>query len=126
MVKYLFENRYSIGFETSEGVKVELPVYRDSSFPGQSFSETFSPFVNGSKVGLFINSTLIFGKRIYAMQETERNGFNRPISMSVSIPKNCVSLGIDKNGDLTRYNYSFICHEGNNETSLKFLSFPAL
>jgi hypothetical protein len=73
----------------------KLPINRDSSFPGLSFSETLKPIVVSSPQenlpGLLVNSSLIYGDRIYTMVKTE-NSFKRPIALSFSFPENCLYL----------------------------------
>ena len=101
--KNLFvESRYHVWSINEDGSKSKLPINRDSAFPGVQFAETMQPIVIGSsegnKAGIYINSTLIFGNRLYTM--ANKNGkFIRLASLSVNIPKNCVKLETSRLGD---------------------------
>lgn len=89
---------YSISSRAGRGEKVQtqkLPINRDSSFPGLSFSETLKPVAisaqEGHLPGLLVNSGLIYGDRIYSMVHT--NGeFKRPVALSYTFPENCLYL----------------------------------
>jgi len=115
------ENRYTVSFSDQSGrFKYELPVYRDSSFPGQSFSESLIPVVSNGRAGVFVNSTLIFGERIYSMIGSNEE-LIRPLKYSVNVPDGCVALSPEKlDGDSSQY--VFICTNANKEVSLKFLA----
>ncbi|MFA6238330.1 MAG: S8 family serine peptidase [Bacteriovorax sp.] len=117
---FLIENRSTISLLTSEGKKFDLPVYRDSSFPGQNFSETLLPVLSEGRPGVYINSTLIYGERLYSMIDT-KNGFIRPLSQSIGFPSGCVPLNPETLEEKSSYNYAFLCVDSNKQTSLKFL-----
>lgn len=119
----LVENRYSLTLASSKNSEVfsrqSLPVYRDSSFPGVNFSETLTPFRVNSAPSLFINSTLIFGDRLYVASLVEGK-FIRPIRTSITIPKSCANLGLQDDGGGP--SISMLCLEKNN--ALNLLIFP--
>lgn len=116
---FLLENRSTISFFSAEGHS-ELPVYRDSIFPGEYFSETLMPILLEGRPGVFINSTLIYGERLYSMIETEQ-GLIRPLRLSVVSPKDCVPLKAEPLEVKSSYNYTFLCADQNKQMSLKFL-----
>nr|BDT27202.1 S8 family serine peptidase [Bacteriovorax sp. HI3] len=118
---YLVESRSSLTVLRDNGKKASLPIYRDSSFPGQSFSETITPILSEGRPGVYINSTLIYGERLYSMVDTENNGFIRPLSLSIGIPSGCVPLLPETLADKTQYNYVFLCTSPSKEITLKFL-----
>lgn len=118
---YLVESRSSMTALSVNGEKASLPIYRDSSFPGQSFSETLTPILSEGRPGVYINSTLIYGERLYSMVDTENNGFIRPLSLSIAIPAGCVPLLPETLEDKTQFNYAFLCTSPSKEVSLKFL-----
>ena len=118
---YLVESRSSMTMLRDNGEKSALPIYRDSSFPGQSFSETITPILSEGRPGVYINSTLVYGERLYSMIDTENNGFIRPLRLSIAIPAGCVPLLPETLGDKTKYNYAFLCTSPSKEVSLKFL-----
>lgn len=117
---FLIENRSTITFLTTNGKRSELPVYRDSSFPGQNFSETLAPILLDGQPGVFINSTLIYGERLYSMIGTDE-GLIRPLRLSIGIPQGCVPLNAETLMDKANYNYAFLCADPNKQMSLKFL-----
>ncbi|MBC7537780.1 MAG: S8 family serine peptidase [Bacteriovorax sp.] len=117
---YLVENRSTISFLTTKGVRSDLPVYRDSSFPGQNFSETLMPILSEGRPGVFINSTLIYGERLYSMIGTDE-GLIRPLRLSIGIPQGCVPLNPEALEEKSNYNYTFLCVDQNKQTFLKFL-----
>ena len=119
---YLIENRSTITLLSSHGQKYDLPVYRDSAFPGQNFSETLLPILSQGRSGVYVNSTLIYGERLYSMIETNK-GFIRPLKLSVGFPSGCLALSPEMTkeaGDLN-LNYVFLCTDQNRQASLKFL-----
>ena len=118
---YFIESRSSMSLLRSSGESASLPVYRDSSFPGQSFSETLAPVLSLGRPAMFVNSTLIYGERLYSMVDTESQGFIRPLALSVSIPTGCVPLSPEVMENKSSYNYMFICMEPSREVSLKLL-----
>jgi len=116
----LVETRYSIVAQDQNGDKLaSLPVYRDSSFPGQNFSETLVPVFAEGKPGVFINSTLIVGDRLYVMTYSN-NQLVRPAKWSVSIPTGCVPLQpeVAQNGSST---LSFLCSDSSKRVYVKQL-----
>ena len=123
---YLVEGRSSMTLLRDDGKKSELPLYRDSSFPGQSFSETLFPILSNGRPGVYINSTLIYGERLYSMIDTADLGFIRPIRLSVDLPQRCVPLLPESLGQKNGPNYVFLCSETNQEVSLKFLPMSQL
>lgn len=118
---YLVETRSSMTLLRGDSEKASLPIYRDSSFPGQSFSESLMPILSQGRPGIFINSTLIFGERLYSMVDTKDAGFIRPLKLSVSLPQGCVPLNPENLGSNTQSNYVFLCTDASKEVSLKFL-----
>lgn len=118
---FLIENRSTISFLTSEGAKFDLPVYRDSSFPGQNFSETLLPILAEGRPGVYINSTLIYGERLYSMIGSDK-GLVRPIALSIGFPAGCVPLNPETLEEKSNYHYVFLCAGPEGQSSLKFLS----
>jgi hypothetical protein len=118
---YLIESRSSMTMLRNNAETASLPVYRDSSFPGQSFSETLAPVLSLGRPALFVNSTLIYGERLYTMVDTENHGFIRPISLSVATPAGCVPLAPEVLSEKSSFQYVFLCTEASKEVSLKFL-----
>jgi hypothetical protein len=118
---YLVESRSSLTLLRENGDKAALPIYRDSSFPGQNFSETLMPILSNGRPGIFINSTLIYGERLYSMVDTKDKGFIRPLKLSINIPQGCVPLNPETLSDNSQANYVFLCTDTQKEVSLKFL-----
>jgi cell wall-associated protease len=118
---YLIESRTSLTLLRENEEKFSLPIYRDSSFPGQSFAETLMPILSQGRPGIYVNSTLIYGERLYSMIDTKNSGFIRPLRLSVGIAQGCVPLAPEVLSDKTQYNYTFLCAGSNKEVSLKFL-----
>lgn len=89
------ESRYFVHVFNNSGQKYSLPINRDSAFPGVNFSETINSVLVSSdeqiRTGVFINSTLIFGNRLYTMVKTESD-FIRPVKLSVAIPDYCIPM----------------------------------
>lgn len=117
---FLVENRYTVSLLNKNGDRSDLPVYRDSSFPGQNFSETLSPILSEGRAGVYVNSTLIYGERLYSMIDTEA-GLVRPLKLSVGIPKACVPLNPETLDEKTTYNFVFLCAGQSKQAVLKFL-----
>lgn len=117
---YLIENRSTVTFLSAKGDRFDLPVYRDSSFPGQNFSETLMPVLSDGRSGVFVNSTLIYGERLYSMIGTD-SSFTRPVHLSIAIPTGCVPLNPEILGENSNHNYAFLCRGSDKQTSLKFL-----
>lgn len=74
-----------------------LPIERDSSFPGQTFSEFFNPIVVGTDEnpipGVYIDSTIVRGNRVaVATYDTASNTMSKPLRYSLQIPNNCVQM----------------------------------
>jgi len=118
---YLVESRNSLTLLRENEEKFSLPIYRDSSFPGQSFAETLTPILSQGRPGIYVNSTLIYGERLYSMIDTKDSGFIRPLRLSIAIPQGCVPLSPEPLRSKTQYNYTFLCTDANREVSLKFL-----
>ena len=118
---YLVESRTNLTLLRDNEEKLSLPIYRDSSFPGQSFAETLTPILSQGRPGIYVNSTLIYGERLYSMIDTKDSGFIRPLRLSIAIPQGCVPLAPEVLSDKTQYNYVFLCTQANKEVSLKFL-----
>ncbi|MBK23390.1 MAG: hypothetical protein CME70_05230 [Halobacteriovorax sp.] len=120
---FFVESRYHVWSVNENGEKQKLPINRDSAFPGVQFAETMQPIVIGNDLenmaGIYINSTLIFGDRLYTMAPT-RDGFIRPAKLSVKIPKNCVQLDPSRLGKQTASSYTLLCVEPGNKASIKF------
>ena len=91
--KALFiESRYFVHVASTSGQTFKLPINRESSFPGVNFSETIKNIKvksdNGLSSALLIDSSLIYGDRLYAMVY-DGEGFTSPIYSSFRVPKNC-------------------------------------
>ena len=115
------ENRSTVTLIRNGVPALSLPVYRDSSFPGQNFSETLMAVTADSHPGIFVNSTLIFGERLYAMVEKD-NDFIRPANLSINIPLGCVPLPPEPLADVENFNYTLLCKDPSSAVTLKFLS----
>lgn len=118
--KLLVENRSTITFVANSNTRFDLPIYRDSSFPGQNFSELLIPTIVDGKPGVFINSTLIYGERLYSMIGDD-SGLVRPLRLSIDIPNGCVPLNPEIFIDKANANYLFLCAGQNNDATLKYL-----
>lgn len=105
--KALVESRYYMWLVEGDHMQ-KLPLDRESSFPGPSFTETFDKL---SGMSVLINSSLVVGNRIYMMKEVEGE-FIRPIRYSVSIPSNCIVMDVHEFAD-GMYK-SFMCQSGSN------------
>lgn len=108
----MVESRYNIHLvDCREGKQkiAKLPIYRDSSFPGVYFSETYKTYVKNegkAEALLFMNSTQIFGNRLYSMSWNGES-FSRPLNSSINIPMNCAFMDLNK---LDGENYlTFMC-----------------
>ncbi|OUR97150.1 hypothetical protein A9Q84_12550 [Halobacteriovorax marinus] len=91
--KLLFvESRYYIYTVNGLGDSVKLPINRESSFPGVNFSETFKSVQvsdnDSLRPALLVDSSLIYGDRLYAMVYDEGK-FSAPVYASYVVPKNC-------------------------------------
>ncbi len=93
---HLLESRYKVIAHSEQGSSFELPLNRDSSFPGVQFSETLKTTSidseTGKLPGVIIDSTLIYGERIYTMVAQE-GGLTRPIKLSLETSKECIPSG---------------------------------
>jgi len=112
-----FENRYTISLFDGSQTLVEIPVYRDSSFPGVNFSETMNPLWLNDSPSLYINSTLIFGDRLYVASLIEGK-LVRTVKNSIAIPKTCANLGLNTTTNSSEM--AFLCLEKNNTVTLQF------
>ncbi len=121
---FLIESRSSLLLLDSDGVTnslhSSLPIYRDSSFPGQNFSETLTTIMVQGRPGVYVNSTLIYGERIYSMMASDR-GLIRPMSLSVSLPAGCVPLLPETLESKQDFNYVFLCTDSQSNVKLIFL-----
>jgi cell wall-associated protease len=121
---YFLETRYSIKAYSSETGVHELPINRESSFPGMNFSEMFvfstiESLEDGSIFsGLTVNATQVFGNRLYTMAYKD-GVFKRPLDLSWSLPNNCLPLTLNST---TKSTYmTFLCRENSG---LKFFHLP--
>lgn len=123
-----FESRYHVyvyeQYQEEAPVSRRLPINRDSSFPGVNFSETLQPAVvkagNHKEPAVAINSTLIFGDRLYSMV-SKRHSLGRPISLSVSIPVHCVPTKTQILKTTLKYSaYTLLCQDSSGEVSINF------
>lgn len=112
-----FENRYTISLFDGSQTLVEIPVYRDSSFPGVNFSETMNPLWLNDSLSLYINSTLIFGDRLYVASLIDGK-LVRTVKNSIAIPKTCANLGLNTTTNSSEM--AFLCLEKNNSVTLQF------
>ena len=78
------------------------------------------PILSEGRPGVFINSTLIYGERLYSMIGTE-NGLIRPLRLSIDIISGCVPLNPETLEEKSSFNYAFLCTDSNKQLSLKFL-----
>lgn len=121
----IVENRSTVTLLTKDRKKMDLPVYRDSAFPGQNFSESLMPVLSQGRPGVYINSTLIYGERLYSMIDTKK-GFIRPMNLSISFPNGCVPLNPETLTEKTTFNYVFLCTDPSKQVALKFLPMSEL
>ena len=95
----LLESRYFIHAIADDGKSQKLPINRESSFPGVSFSETFKKvnidLDHGEARGILVDSSLIYGDRLYSMVYSDGN-FSSPLYSSFSVPKNCKYLDVSE------------------------------
>ncbi len=117
------ETRYYLQYFSNSGANKRLRINRESSFPGVRFSETLNPIVvtgeGENHPGIFINSTLIFGNRLYSMVKKDGE-FLRPLVLSVDIPDNCVHLRPGKVDGV--FNYLMLCRV--NDGAIEFQRLP--
>lgn len=123
--KSLFvESRYHVWSMNEDGTKSKLPINRDSAFPGVQFAETMQPIVLKNagqelEAGIYINSTLIFGDRLYTMAKSG-NKLIRPAALSVNIPKTCVQLEPSRLNNQVVSSYTLLCVAAGNKAMIKF------
>ncbi len=95
--EYWLETRYEIHVVDAMGSEYRYPINRESAFPGVAFGETMDPVIiggtNGVKTGVFIDSRLIAGERLFAIYSSD-NGLKAPISLSFQLPDQCVDGGL--------------------------------
>jgi cell wall-associated protease len=124
-ISLFFESRYFVHAFDKEGKGSILPINRDSTFPGVDFSESLEPLAltfDGKKTsGVFINSVLIFGDRLYSMVKNDE-GLIRPIAASISIPENCGDMDPMAWGEERQDSYMFLCE--NEEKKIEIWQFP--
>lgn len=122
-----FESRYHVyvhdQIRGQTGVH-KLPINRDSSFPGVSFSETLQPALvreHGQNLpAVAVNSTLIYGDRFYTMLSSPES-FTRPIALSIKIPDRCVALrGQMLSVSLGYSAYTMLCLGADGKADLSF------
>ena len=83
------------------------------------------PILTEGRPGLFINSTLIYGERLYSMIATD-SGFIRPLKLSIDIPAGCVPLNPETLESKSTYSYVFLCTDPSSQVRLKFLPMSEL
>jgi len=125
----IFESRYHVYLyyqQENDSLKTHrLPINRDSSFPGVNFSETLQSTLvkspEGHNPGVAVNSTLIYGNRLYTMVALG-DSFVRPVSLSVSVPENCVPLKTQMLSKTLGFSaYTLMC---SAEDGVKMTFFP--
>ncbi|GAB4010002.1 MAG: hypothetical protein Fur0010_01760 [Bdellovibrio sp.] len=117
------EGRYHVYASDSQNRSTHLSINRDSSFPGVSFSETLEPVVVQSRgksiPAIFVNSTLIFGERLYVIT-MEDGEMKRPVALSVNLPRNCVRLDpLALENDLSAF--GMLCVNGATQATFHYL-----
>ncbi len=120
---HLLEGRYFVHYRNHKGEESRLRINRESSFPGVQFAETLAPVVvkveGENRPGAFINSTLIFGSRLYTMVADKQGKLTRPAGLSVEIPSSCVHLTPEAiEGS---YQYLLLCRERDNSVAFKMM-----
>jgi hypothetical protein len=122
-----FESRYHVYAYTQNGSSKprgqRLPINRDSSFPGENFSETLQSALvragNHNLPAVVVNSTLIYGDRLYTMVSLPE-GFVRPVELSVKIPANCTPLRSQRLVTEGLSAYTLICRDQAGVASIGF------
>ncbi|MDD0852354.1 S8 family serine peptidase [Halobacteriovorax sp. GB3] len=104
----LIESRYYV-WNINESGSSYLPINRESSFPGTSFSETFDRYQSTEGAALVVNSSYFVGDRVYVMKMVDGK-FIRPISQSVTIPSECAVMEVHEY-EGKKYK-SFMCKRG--------------
>lgn len=127
-----FESRYHVYVydqKNNQAPKANrLPINRDSSFPGVNFSETLQSVIvqseQGNQPSIAVNSTLIYGDRLYTMVASE-DSFSRPVSLSVNVPANCVPLKSQFLSNSQAVSaYVMLCQNASDRIDLSF--FPLI
>lgn len=123
-----FESRYHVyvydqSGNLNPGIH-KLPINRDSSFPGVSFSETLQPALvregDNNRPAVAVNSTLIFGDRLYTMLSSPTS-LTRPISLSIKVPANCVPLKGQMLAKSKGFSaYTMLCQQPSGLVDLSF------
>lgn len=123
-----FESRYHVyvydqGADGVFGIH-RLPINRDSTFPGVSFSETLQPALvstnDGHSPAVAVNSSMIYGDRLYTMLSSPKS-LTRPVALSVKIPANCVALrGQMLSKSLGFSAYTMLCQRPSGTVDLSF------
>lgn len=123
-----FESRYHVyvydqGAVGAPGVH-RLPINRESSFPGVSFSETLqAALVRDGEQNLpavAINSMLIYGDRFYSMVSSPES-LTRPLALSIKTPANCVPLrGQILAKTLGHSAYAMLCQDADGSATVEF------
>ena len=95
------ESRYNIHAVDQDNNTASLSLYRESSFPTLAFAEVYKKAVvksgGESHPAIAVDSTLVYGNRIYVMYwDKEKKTLTRPITLSYSIPRECIYLGAQK------------------------------
>ena len=118
----IFESRFWIHFFTSS-TSLKYPVNRESSFPGVSFSETmegvFTKVNNRGSLGVFVNSTLLYGNQIHALYPSN-NKVIRPLGFTIEVPSNCSYMRPEHFSSSSTSSLALVCLE-RNEAVLKFI-----
>jgi cell wall-associated protease len=118
---YFLETRYSIKAYSNQTGVHELPINRESSFPGLNFSEMFafssikSTGDQSNFSGLTVNATQVFGNRLYSMVYKDGE-FLRPIDLSWSLPNNCLPLTLNSTNKATYM--TFLCRNESRQLEL--------
>lgn len=111
-----------VAYHQSGGAAAEtrtLPIERDSTFPGQQFSEMFTPVVVGTSAqplpGVYIDSTLVRGNRVsIAVWNTASSGFEKPLRYSLQIPDSCIQMApAQLNSQVESFALPLLCKQGN-------------
>jgi len=74
-----------------------LPIERDSSFPGQEFSQMLTPVLVGNaaapRPGVYVDSTLVRGNQVaVATWDADQKGLIKPLRYSLLIPDGCLQM----------------------------------
>ncbi len=114
----VFESRYWMHLYTSDKEHLKLPINRESSFPGVSFSELMEPVkLSSGSLGIFVNSTLLYGDQLYVVTKN-KYGFVRPINKSLTLPSNCAYV---LPGRIDKKDYFILNCVEKRQSVLKFI-----